>query len=224
MATAYEQLVSEVLPYVHGCPELLAVNHIRRAAIDFCERSSAYQVELDVLSIDAGTYEYALEAPASTTVDKIMWVTYEGQLLDPASAQLIESRHPKWRTSSVYGTPASFIQQRDSVIWIAPIPAVSAPNSVVVRAALRPTRKSTSCDTQVMDEYFETILAGALARLLRIPGWAWTDVAASNDQLSIFLEGINYAKERGASANTNIIRKTKYGGIGANNRKKRRRY
>ena len=50
MAT-FDSLVKEVLPYVPGCPDTLVETNLRSSTIELCEKSKAYLVELDVISI-----------------------------------------------------------------------------------------------------------------------------------------------------------------------------
>ena len=44
---SYSSLVKEVLPYVPMCPDSLVEQHLRYSAIEFCEKSKAYILDMD---------------------------------------------------------------------------------------------------------------------------------------------------------------------------------
>ena len=67
MAILYSSFISEVAPFVLGCPDTLIVNHVRRSVIDVCVRASVYRRDLEVISTQAGVYEYALGMPMSSS-------------------------------------------------------------------------------------------------------------------------------------------------------------
>ena len=79
MAISYESLLPSILPIVSGCPDTLVENNIRSAVIELCEKASVYQAELDPLTTVGNIYEYDLEPPSGTTVQKILWITHQGK-------------------------------------------------------------------------------------------------------------------------------------------------
>ena len=85
MAT-FDSLVKEVLPYVPGCPDTLVEANLRSATIELCEKSKAYVVELDVISSISGVFEYEFDQPTGTDVHQILWMTYDGEDMDPTNA------------------------------------------------------------------------------------------------------------------------------------------
>jgi hypothetical protein len=111
MATSYESLLSEIVPMVPGCPDTLIENNIRSAVIEFCEKTGAYQAELDPVTTVANIYEYDLEAPSGTNVHKIMWAVHQGKDLEPISTNLLEQRLPKWRDKTSASTPLYYVKQ-----------------------------------------------------------------------------------------------------------------
>lgn len=218
MAISYETLLPQILPMVVGCPDTLIENTIRSAAIEFCEKTGAYQQELDPVTTVANIYEYDLEAPSQTTVHKIMWVTFEGKDIEPISTGLLEQRKPKWRDSDHYGEPEYYVQQSSSTIWLVPVPNVNTVSSTVIRAQLKPTHTSTACDEQIMDEYRDTIVNGTLFRLLRMPGRDWTDMGGASVYGALFTDGVVVAERRARHADEGVARKVNYGGIGRTKR------
>lgn len=221
MAISYETLLPEILPMVPGCPDSLIQNNIRAAVVELCERASVYQQELDPLTTVANIYEYDLEAPSVTSVQKILWVTHAGVDLEPITSSLLEQRIPKWRTEA--GVPEYFLQQTSSLFSLAPVPAATAVSSTVIRAVLKPSHSSTACDNDVMNDYRDTIVNGALFRLLRIPNKDWSDIQGASVYGQLFNQGVEAAERRARNADTGVRRSVRYGGTGAW-RTRRRRY
>jgi len=222
MAISYEALLPDILPMVPGCPDSLIKNNIRSAVIELCERASVYQAELDPLTTVGNIYEYDLEAPSGTAVQKILWITHEGKDLEPLTSTLLEQRIPKWREGN--GVPEYYIQQGSALVWLAPIPTATGVSSTIVRAVLKPTHTSSACDDGVMNDYRDTIINGALFRLLRIPNKEWTDLQGASVYGSLFNEGTMIAERKARGADTGVARRVRYGGTTGAWRTRRRHY
>jgi hypothetical protein len=224
MATLYESLLPEIIPMVPGCPDTMIENHIRSAVIDLCERAPVLQVELDPITTIAGTFEYDLEPPTDTVVHKLLWAVHNGSTLDPISTDLLEQRKPGWRDKSERGTPEYFVKVSQSLMWLVPVPFVTQASSTIVRAQLKPTHTSDSADDELMSDYRDTIVNGALFRLLRLPSKPWTDMNAARVYGTMYGEGVAAADLKSRHADTRIVRKVAYGGIHTSFSKRRNRY
>jgi hypothetical protein len=224
MATTYESLLPEIIPMVPGCPDTLIENSIRSAVIELCDKTEIYQQELDPVTTVANIYEYDLEAPSQTTVCKILWVTHEGNEIEAITTALLEQREPKWRDSNYYGTPKYFVKQTSTTFWMVPVPSETKVSSTIVRAVLKPTYGSTACDDDVMSDHRDTIVNGALFRLLRLPSKEWTDFAGAQVYAALFNEGLVYAERKARQADVRVSRKVTYGGIHKPYRFTRNRY
>lgn len=224
MAISYEALVPEIAPHLYGCPDILIENSIRAAVIELCEKALVYQAELDPVTTVSGIYEYDLEAPSGTSVHKVLWVSHHGKDLEPTTSVLLEQRLPKWRETDQAGMPVYFIKQSSSVVWLAPAPSTTSANSTIIRAVLKPTHTSQSCDNDVMNDYRDAIVNGALFRLLRIPNRDWTDFKHSQLYANLFAQAIVEAERRSRNADTGVSRVVKYGGTGGAWRTRRNRY
>lgn len=218
MAIPYDSLLPEIAPHIYGCPDMLIENSIRAAVIELCERAHVYQMELDPLTTVSGMYEYDLEVPTGTSVYKILWVTHEGKDLEPITSSLLEQRLPKWRQNGQSSTPKYFVKQSSALVWLAPTPATTSVSSTIIRAVLKPTHTSKSCDNDVMNDYREAIINGALHRLLRIPNRDWTDYKHSQVYGALFVQAVADAERRARNADTGVSRRVKYGGINSSNK------
>ena len=219
MAISYEALLPDILPMVYGCSDTLIQNSIRSAVIELCEKAGVYQKELDPITGVANIYEYDLEAPSGTSVHKILWITHDNKELEPITTTLLEHRLSNWRENT--GAPKYYVQQTAATFFIVPIPSSTTPGSTIVRAVLRPTHTSTACDNDVMNDYRDTIVNGALYRLLRIPSKDWTDPMGASVYGTLFNEGVISAERRARNADTGVSRKVSYGGIHRNPRARR---
>lgn len=215
MAT-YTSLVKEILPYVPLCPDALVEQHIRAATIEFCERSKAYILDMDPFNTTAGVYEYDFDIPVATEVHQVLYMTHDGNDMDPISPRSLELNYPDWRNRT--GSPHVYLQKSSSLFWIVPVP--SGAKEVIVSVALKPTRTSTNIDSTVSNQYRDAIIYGALYRLLRMPGREWTDVGAAREYLAQFNNEITQAELRARGGDLGVKRTVKYKGIG----KPRRRY
>ena len=78
IVASFDSLITDVLPYVPGCPDSLIELNIRAAAIELCEKSKAFTFDLDPITTISGTYEYEFDQPSGTDVHQILWATYDG--------------------------------------------------------------------------------------------------------------------------------------------------
>jgi hypothetical protein len=213
MAILYESLLPELIPMVPGCPDSLIETNIRSAVIELCEKSGVYQAELDPVTTVAGLYEYDLEPPANTVVQKILWVVHKGKDLEPITTGLLEQRKPSWRDSDKRGEPEYFVKPSQALFWLVPVPNETIVSSTVLRVQLKPTHTSTACENEIMDDYRDTIVNGALFRLLRLPSKEWTDYAGAQVYGSLFQQGIKDAETKARHGDMPIARKVRYGGV-----------
>ncbi len=220
----YESLLPEIIPMVPGCPDTLIENNIRAATIELCEKAAVLQAELDPLSTIAGIYEYDFEPPANTVVHKIMWVVYDGKDLEPISTNLLEQRKPNWRDADNRGSPEYYVKVSQGLFWMVPVPNVTTPSSTILRVQLKPTQTSTEASDELMSDYRDTIVNGALFRLLRLPSKEWTDMGGAQVYGSLFAQGVVEADRRARHADSGIARKVAYGGIHTPFSRRRNRY
>lgn len=224
MAISYESLIPEIAPHLHGCPDMLIKNSIRAAVIELCEKSQVYQAELDPVTTVSGIYEYDLETPSGTSIHKVLWVTHEGQDLEPMTSSLLEQRLPRWRQTDQNGVPQYFVKQSSELVWLAPAPSTTSAASTIIRVVLKPAHSSSGCADDVMNDYRDAIINGALFRLLRIPNRDWTDFKHSQVYGALFQGAVVDAERRARNADTGVSRTVRYGGMSGAWRTRRNRY
>jgi|TARA_R100000231_G_scaffold53630_1_gene45097 hypothetical protein len=217
---SFDSLITEILPYVPGCPDSLIETNLRSATIELCEKSKAYTFDLDPLNSISGEYEYEFDQPSGTAVHQILWMTYDGNDLDPISPRSLELNYPDWRDRS--GTPTVFLQKTSDSFWLVPTP--NSNKEILINVALKPTRTTNSIDTEFSNTYRDGIVYGTIYRLLRIPSKQWTDPIAAADYFNLFQAEVSDAELRGRGGNIGVKRTVKYKSAGLSPRKRYGRY
>ena len=167
-------------------------------------------------------FEYEFDQPTGTDVHQILWMTYDGEDMDPTSPRSLELNYPDWRDRT--GIPEVFLQQSPDLFYVAPVPNATKTDGFRVSVALKPTRSSNNIDTDFSTDYRDGIVFGALWRLLRIPSREWSDARAAADYRNLFDEQVREAEARSRAGALGVRRLVKYKGVGLNPRKRYRRY
>lgn len=214
MAIAYDAFLSELLPFARNCPDLTIEAAVRQATIELCEKTEIWQTELDPISAIAGQYAYDLEPPANTSIHRIMsLIDQNGRRLEPVTSGMLDHRSPDWRNTP--GIPEFFIRQDEqNELWIAPPPATAFTNAFLMRVVLKPSVTSAAASNFIMTDYRDTIVYGAIARLLRMPDRDWSNFKTAAVYYSMFQEQLGIAEKRARKANEGVVPIVQYGGIG----------
>lgn len=199
---SFEVYLPRVLPDVIGCPEPTALQAIRDAAIEFCEKSQAIQLDL-AIDAAAGVNEYDLGLSAGVRCASIMRAFYKDTPLKPAPADMaIDADLYRDPPSGGSSTPSTYLQKEAAKVSFLPTPSDTLANAFTMRVAVQPDRDATAFDAALYQDYAETIAHGAKARLMASPHKAWTNLTTAPAERAFFLAGINLAKLRTARART----------------------
>lgn len=164
-----------ILPFCPECPDFLAEQHARFAAIEFCERSRAWR---HLTTVEITGAEGTPVAPEVAAIHEIEFAKFNGQPLTPVQFSTIEA-------ASV-GAPRYVTQVSPNELTVSPF---EEPGTLEVSVFLKPltgSEFSTDLDDPLFDRFNVvpqfmvdihggTIAAGALAKLLSIPREPWTD-------------------------------------------------
>ena len=219
---SFDSLVRDVLPYVPNCPDTLVESTLRSACIEFAERSKAYTFDLDPITSIPGVYEYEFDQPSGTDVHAILWMTYDGDDLDPISPRSLELNYSDWRNKT--SVPQVYLQKTPDAFWVVPVPGSAVNNGIQLAVALKPSRTTNNSDTVLSNSYRDGLIYGTVDRLLRIPSKDWTDVNASRDYLSLFNQEIVQAELKARGGDLGVKRTVKYKGAGLGTRKRYKKY
>lgn len=195
----YTAFVPDVTVQLPADPSSLVVeNAIKNAAIELCRSSWVWREYAAATTVTAGEPRVDIELPASADLVAVLTVTLDGLLLDPESGDRLDSMYPRWATDT--GTPKRFTQTDRSAIILSPVPDATYPDSLVIYYALSPTRIATSLPDWIANEYWESIVSGALARLMTMPGRPWTNKEEGDHCRDLFDSAIARARESGLRA------------------------
>ena len=219
---AFDSLVKDILPYVPNCPDSLIESTLRSACIEFAERSKAYTFDLDAITSIPGVFEYEFDQPSGTDVHQILWMTYDGNDLDPISPRSLELNYSDWRNKT--SVPQVYLQKTPDAFWVIPIPGSAVANGIQLSVALKPSRTTSNIDTTFSNSYRDGIIYGTLYRLLRIPAKDWTDPQAAADYLNLFSQAIVQAELKARGGDLGVKRTVKYRGAGLSPRKRYKKY
>jgi hypothetical protein len=198
MNVKFDAFLPDVLPHVPSCPDNTALIAIRNAAIEFCEKSYAWQVDVDPIVIIKNEPEYDIDVPSNTTVVEITLASIGSRKIEPRSAdELVHAYGTDWRQR--VGAPMFYHRLRpDDTMRLVPIPdeafvAVTPKPKLNVREVLAPSRKATQCDQILYDSWVEGIAAGALQRLFAMVGQSFYNPMESAHYGSIYRGAIGDA-------------------------------
>ena len=214
MATATQSLsafLPYVLPHALGCPDFIALNELRGAAIRFCQETLIWKHDILFIQSDK---RITLPAPAGSKIIRVDEVKVNSAT---ASLKLVDADDPLAKaelfgvTTRIGATP-EFAVITD-VDEIAIVPYNDADNTILMaRCRLKPTfgvslganliDASNVVPAFLLTDYAETIAAGALSRILLLPGHSFTNPQAAPVFDAIYQDGTNRAQ--GVAAKTQV--------------------
>lgn len=175
---SYDTFLSEVVPYVRDCPEFVAINAIRNACIEFCEKTLYLRQQVEDITVVSGQAVYDIGLSSiHTSVACVVSATLGRYPLVPRQEQdLVELYGGDWRTLS--GAVQHITQDELDTVRLVLVPDRVYTDPLSLIAALRPMRTSTSIDRRIFESWAEVIGFGARARLHNTPGQPYNDEAA----------------------------------------------
>lgn len=159
-----------VLPEVIGCPDPTLIQAIMLTAHSFCTETGVWDEVQDPVLTSAGIADYEIDAPANAEMLRVRSVWLDGRELEPN----------QMRTPVVpnFGTPLSYhaaLARGQITLDAKP----QAKQSLVVRAVYAPRLTGQTLPDFLMSRYALAIASGAKARLMLIPGQAWSNPTLS---------------------------------------------
>lgn len=92
----FTDLLPKVLPSVPGCPQPLAVQHIRDSAIRVCERTLAWRYVQPKFNLLPGVHEYLYDKPADTEVHVLFEAMVNDRPLNRLTLEQALYQYPDW--------------------------------------------------------------------------------------------------------------------------------
>lgn len=190
----FDTAIEKFMHMVPGCPWTEAVDALRYAVIEFCERSTALTYWSEKPS-NAIAFDVGVDAQ---TVPIAIFDAYVGasQVTALSTTDMAPDDEPHLRFD-----PA----QLHNSITVAPAPVV--PVTVRLLMAWAPTPWATDFPDHLWLRRQETLKAGALARLLSEPGAPYVNAGAAGQYDGIFVRGIEDARLAAAMNRATPVRR-----------------
>jgi hypothetical protein len=192
-ATTYDSLFPYIMIDCEGAPAPIVTAMINKAARELCLKSSCW-FEWDEFALESGVDEYQVSAPsASAVVRAVKYVGIGNKAVLPETEQTIYA-YKRYLLDS-YGEPIVFYMLNDMTIKMLPIPGDAQAGVVVkVKTAFVPALDATSIPAEYIERFSETLIAGAKANLLNIPGKTWTNPGLASVNQAAFEKGVSEAR------------------------------
>lgn len=208
----YDQFLPEVLPFVPECPEVVALNAIRNACIEFCDKSLYWLYTHIPFSPVEDTATYTLSIPPGTTAVDILSAWYDNLPLSPRGEDELTKIYPL-NYPAVGGSPRYITQRTQSSVTLVPYPTTVIENAVTLTVALKPTRASSGVGGAIYENWAEGISYGARARIHALPNQSFSDPMAAMKYAMMFNTVIGkatIARNRGLTRATQRVRPPRF--------------
>lgn len=187
-------LLPYILPEVPGAPDALVKQAIMRTANDFCIETGVWSEIQDPIPVTDNVNEYDVYAPRGAKVATIKSIWMVNRELVPVTMERLQELIPNWQEAKG-SEPAYYNSATDyRTVRIYPIPLGSNGAKITIRAVYTPDQFGTTLPDFLVDKWLDELLAGAKARLMIMPGKAWTNPELAVMNQAMFTEGMVRAK------------------------------
>lgn len=199
---SYDVFLPEVIQYVKDVPEIVAIQAVRNATIQFCEETRVLQSNLDPMTGVATVSEYEMIPCKNHKIVDIMEAWYGDQLLIPKAVEELTRIYRTSNWNDLDGNPYYYFRNRTQQITLVPTPKVTVQAQIKLRVALAPTRAATTVDEELYERYLEYIAIGARARLYDTPNQPYYEPKSAQLYLKRFNDGMAEVRTRVAKGLT----------------------
>lgn len=182
------ELAQHVLPWATTCPEPLMIQYLREATIEFCRRTRSWRSE-EIYKLTSPDQDINLVTCCDSIIHDIERVRYREdsasiwqQPMEPSSYEDVDD----WQGGEA--TPMWFTQRIPNTLRVCPF----APGEIKVTLFLKPDQRAETIPDYIVEQYPQVIAAGALAKILLLPGYDF----AQPEQAMMYQAMFNEACDR----------------------------
>lgn len=172
-----DDILPEILPELPSCPTPLARSAVRNAAIEFCEKTLAWNELQDSITLIDNQPTYDLEVPDGARVVAVMEGWNATGRIRPKTMAELALLLPDWQTAKsshpIYYNNAA----PAGTVRVFPIPYQSDRSKLTFRVAYAPTRVATEIDDDFVEANFGALCKGAKSSLMAMADKPWSKVA-----------------------------------------------
>lgn len=201
----YSAFLQEVLPEVPGVPRMVAINAIRNAAIEFCQRGMVWHYEVATFQAIALQADYVsgteFNLPANSLISQLNFVYYDNNKLITTNQDRLDNISYHWRSRDP-ALPTRAYMIDTTTLRFVDTPLEVTTDGIDMGVFLKPDRTSTAIADDIFDQYLEEIAGGAVARILMQGARPWGNPAAGKAKRDKFLIDCGRAKIRSLKSYT----------------------
>jgi hypothetical protein len=187
MAKAWSTCYDFVLPHLPGLtPGAPADFLIKRAAIEFFDRSCAWRVAIPAFASAASATYVIANLVTNTQVARVLELRYLGRELEHKTPEWLREHYGREDWRAVTGSiPLYWTEEAPNEVTIIPAPTAIVAAVFSGWAAVKPLDDATGIQTDaVWREYIDTIAKLAKARGMEMPKKPYTDKAQAKELLA----------------------------------------
>ena len=196
--TLFSSFLPNVLSQVPGVPITVVDTQVRFAATEFCRYTGAWVEDLTPIASVKDQAEYSIVSNESVNglVRTIRQVYYDKTWVAPQDIKTLRKEHPTHPDAASSGIPYKYAMVDRDTMTLFPIPSTAIAGVLKVRATIIPKTTSNGLDAGVAEDYEETIISGALFRLMSMPNKSWTSVKTAEYHGRKFRSEMTMARAR----------------------------
>ena len=161
--TALENLLVHVRPHVPNASDLTLLRELRSATIEFCRRSEVWDQTLSFPAVTVGEPYYELTTPDQSMIQVYHQVWLDG---DEEPLDLATDEERLYYTDNA--DPWGYLPVQGNALYLVPPPQTAL--GLRAKVSLIPTATADYVPQFLADRWGHEIAAGALARIMAIPG------------------------------------------------------
>jgi hypothetical protein len=202
----WADFLPQVLPYTPGCPDLLAVDHIRSAAREFAGETGCWNYMTAPVVTRAGVAIYPLDVDSSQ--ERVRLIGHA--LLGTCRYDVVDGMLGRAQARTQRGGRFVYLEGPQDVV-IYPPPVVDG-EPLVLQLAVRPSMTADYWPDDLA-EHVNDIAQGAVATLCRLPKKEWSDRQQAKDAFELFQQAKGTVAWQVATGYTGGLRQMRHQGL-----------
>ena len=176
---------------------------VRTIVREFCDKTRLYIRQLDAIDIVEGVSAYTLLAPTDCAIVSIERVEVNQEFVEATSLDLLDRSTESWRQQES-NQPSAYMVDAERILQFKDTPTETVSDGLVVWVALKPSPTTDMVPEFIFADWFETILNGTVAYLLRVPNKPWTSLQGSEYFYNLYDGYTSDAKAKKYTGKTKI--------------------
>ena len=196
--SSLDVMLPEVMQYCNSAPPIMIRTHLINTTIDLCNKALMLKKNPTNLQLEEGVHTYTMKYASNRyralAVDA---AKFEGnyQPLRRTTETEMDNLYPNWREQE--GTKPTRFMLTDELnkIRVWPTPKADIDIDFTMQTVVTFKRDQIEIDEFIYEKWHEVIQAGAIARLLMIPGATWYKPSVAQTFAKVFSRGVREARK-----------------------------